>query len=520
MLRSRMRRWGTIFVALVLGACRAPDATSAPTPTVVRVVDAIDEAPLPFAVVHIAGVQTPSFTDLRGEVELALEGPVALHAAAPDHQGVVRRDARPGAPIVLALWPEAPSEEAVDSYLARLEHERRLRDDPGDPALRPEARALLLGLPTTTPEGDVGVARAALEAPPETIRIWRRSIDGASASCDGRIDVIDFDEYVRGVLPHEWIASWHEQSLRTGALAIRTYAWNWIRRGGKYDCADLDDTARSQVYGEERNARATAAVDDTLGEAITVDGMLVSGEYSAENGDPTATGVGEPLCTGRELRGHGRGVCQWGSQRWADQRGQDYRWIATHYYPSSIVEAAEAPALFDAALEAAPPALTMQSGETVEVTFTLRNTGERVWMQDAVWLATESGEASGFASAGWRDDTYATGPDSLVVDEGDSSGFTFVLTAPEVATEEERRETFRLTADGTAFGPALPLHVTIVPTSGPPPAFDTDAGAARGDAGDASGGLSGSCAATPGRGRAPAIALVVLGLFLLRRRVP
>ena len=37
--------------------------------------------------------------------------------------------------------------------------------------------------------------------------------------------MIPFDEYIAGVLPHEWIPSWHDESLRAGSLAIRTYAW-------------------------------------------------------------------------------------------------------------------------------------------------------------------------------------------------------------------------------------------------------------------------------------------------------
>jgi len=45
-------------------------------------------------------------------------------------------------------------------------------------------------------------------------------------------------------------------------------------------------------------------------------------------------GVTEPLCTGRARSGHGRGICQWGTQRWA-QDGQTWAWMTTHYYPGA-----------------------------------------------------------------------------------------------------------------------------------------------------------------------------------------
>ena len=149
------------------------------------------------------------------------------------------------------------------------------------------------------------------------------------------MDVIPLEDYVKGVVPHEWIASWHDESLRAGSIAARGYAWGWILRGGKYDCADLDDTTRSQVYREDRTERANQATDSTAGVGIIRDGMLVASEYSAENGDPTEFGVSEPLCTGREVFGHGRGMCQWGTQRWATQRGQTAEWMVEHYYPGA-----------------------------------------------------------------------------------------------------------------------------------------------------------------------------------------
>ena len=207
-------------------------------------------------------------------------------------------------------------------------------DDDYSGDLRPEAIALM----QARASGDEPLDTiAAAWQPPTTIRIWRRGIDHSTASCSGRVDVIPFEKYVKGVLPHEWIRSWHVESLRAGAIAIRTYAASWVRQGGKYTCADLDDTTASQVYKDEFFANTDAAVTSTANLYVMKNGVPINAEYSAENSNPTATGVSDPLCAGKTRFGHGRGTCQWGSQRWASQSGKSATWIIEHYYPGSTV---------------------------------------------------------------------------------------------------------------------------------------------------------------------------------------
>ena len=65
--------------------------------------------------------------------------------------------------------------------------------------------------------------------------------------------------------------------------------------------------------------------------------LPVFAEYSAENGHPTATGISDSVCAGKTRFGHGRGTCQWGSQRWASQQAKNHVWILQHYYPGSTV---------------------------------------------------------------------------------------------------------------------------------------------------------------------------------------
>jgi hypothetical protein len=227
-----------------------------------------------------------------------------------------------------------PTDEIPERWLAGVEIDEDLSGD-----LTPAALAII----EEHEEGGDGPVAHAVWQPPATIRVWRRGLDGSSASCQGRVDVLPLEHYVKGVLPHEWIRSWHGESLRAGAIAIRTYAASWVTNGGKYTCADVDDTTASQVYKDERFAVTNAAVDATAGAFVMKNGLPVFAEYSAENGNPTATGVSEPVCAGRPRNGHGRGTCQWGTQRWASQQAKTHTWIVEHYYPGSSVVRPGAP---------------------------------------------------------------------------------------------------------------------------------------------------------------------------------
>ena len=231
-----------------------------------------------------------------------------------------------------ASGPEsAPDYEQPQRWAQGQEVDEDLSGD-----LRSEARALI----SARAEGaapEVALPVGAAWQPPATIRVWRRGLDGSTASCRGRVDVIPLERYVKGVLPHEWIRSWHSESLRAGAIIIRTYAASWVASGGKYTCADLDDTTASQVYKDATFAVTNTAVDATAATYVLKNGAPVFAEYSAENGSPTATGTTDSLCAGQTRFGHGRGACQWGTHRWASQSGKSHTWIVEHYYPGAAV---------------------------------------------------------------------------------------------------------------------------------------------------------------------------------------
>ncbi len=116
---------------------------------------------------------------------------------------------------------------------------------------------------------------------PQTIRLrvpadnWRCSL-----TVPYTIEVVDFNFYLKHVLPTEWHPDtpgreWSEESYRAGAMAIKTYAWFWINRGGKWDDADLYGSVCDQAYNPEYARQATdRAVDFTWDWRLTRNGKL------------------------------------------------------------------------------------------------------------------------------------------------------------------------------------------------------------------------------------------------------
>ncbi len=115
---------------------------------------------------------------------------------------------------------------------------------------------------------------------PDTIRLritgdWRCRI-----TMPYTIEVVDFNFYIKHVLPTEWYPEtpgqeMNEEAYRAGAMAIKTYAWFWINRGGKWDDADLYGSVCDQAYNPEYARQATdRAVDFTWDWRLTRGGKL------------------------------------------------------------------------------------------------------------------------------------------------------------------------------------------------------------------------------------------------------
>ncbi|MEH7096644.1 SpoIID/LytB domain-containing protein [Neobacillus vireti] len=95
------------------------------------------------------------------------------------------------------------------------------------------------------------------------------------------INDVFMEDYVKGVVPFEMMASWNKEALKSQAVAARTYALSYLNKV-------IDDTINYQVYGGYAwHPNSTAAVDETKGEVLKSNGRLISAVFSASNGGKT-----------------------------------------------------------------------------------------------------------------------------------------------------------------------------------------------------------------------------------------
>jgi hypothetical protein len=163
---------------------------------------------------------------------------------------------------------------------------------------------------------------AATWTPPASIRVYRTGT--------GVVEVVPFKEYVKHVLPNEWIPTWAPASLRAGALAVKEYAWYWVHNGGKQVAlgADVKDNTEDQVYDPNVSYASTdSAVEATWPYALLRNGTLFQAQYCA--GSYQADPTGDCPWGGSYY------MTQWGSAYHADQ-GQTWEWIVQFYYNCAI----------------------------------------------------------------------------------------------------------------------------------------------------------------------------------------
>jgi SpoIID/LytB domain protein len=95
------------------------------------------------------------------------------------------------------------------------------------------------------------------------------------------VNSVSMENYVKGVVPNEMPASWHEEALKVQAVAARTYVMSYIHKV-------IDDTINYQVYGGKNwHPNSSQAVDGTAGEVLKHNGRLISAVFSASNGGMT-----------------------------------------------------------------------------------------------------------------------------------------------------------------------------------------------------------------------------------------
>jgi hypothetical protein len=166
--------------------------------------------------------------------------------------------------------------------------------------------------------------------PPSTIRVFR--------AATGAVETLDFRAYVKNVLSREWISSWTTESLRSGALAVKHYAWYQVLHWRGYtneagQCFDVFDSTRDQHYDPSRPTYPSmaAAVDATWSTVASKGGRVFPTYYNA--------GVANEPCG---ARANGWQMFQWGSQA-CGLAGKSAAQIMATYYTGVIVSAAPQP---------------------------------------------------------------------------------------------------------------------------------------------------------------------------------
>ena len=188
-----------------------------------------------------------------------------------------------------------------------------------------------MGAPTRAAAAGECGTYASETSPPSTIRVYR--------TATGMVDTVDFRTYVKNVLSREWISSWTTESLRSGALAVKNYAWyqvihwrGYTTSGGQ--CFDVFDSTRDQHYDPSRPTYASmaAAVDATWGTLAHRNGRIFATYYNA--------GQAYEACG---ANANGWQMFQWGTQA-CGLDGRSAAQILGIYYPGVTVSAAPPPA--------------------------------------------------------------------------------------------------------------------------------------------------------------------------------
>ena len=102
------------------------------------------------------------------------------------------------------------------------------------------------------------------------------------------INVVDREDYVKGVIPYEMSGTWPVEALAAQAVCARTY----VSRATKHSASGFDvcNTTDCQVYygrGNSTSGPSDSAVDETAGLCLYYGGKLIEAVYFSSDGGAT-----------------------------------------------------------------------------------------------------------------------------------------------------------------------------------------------------------------------------------------
>lgn len=102
------------------------------------------------------------------------------------------------------------------------------------------------------------------------------------------INVVDLEDYVKGVVPYEMNGNWPLAALEAQAVCARTFACRTTKHQSAYGF-DVCASTCCQVYNGTNTATELSdeAVDNTAGECLYYDGELIEAVYHSSNGGAT-----------------------------------------------------------------------------------------------------------------------------------------------------------------------------------------------------------------------------------------
>lgn len=349
---------------------------------------------------------------------------VGQHVLVTDQQGTIPPTAVPlqGSSMVVDVVVRAPgfAEWRYDGVKLSVTHKVTLQ-------------VVLGSQPTIIQPRDTGGGAANLsDGPPDYINVGRTF----STSCVypptnvQRVDRIPFMDYVRNVLPNEWVTSWPTASLDAGTVAISQYAWSvafvqrkWTRYNYPFDV--LDSTC-DQVYKDRDPGRNYSATDAVIGR--------VWGTVLLRNGAlfPTFYRAYDSQC-GTNLDCMG----QYGSRDRANL-GENGLQILQHYYSrrGAFVALATAPTQRALLLRRSPD-IVVWPGRSQTLTVCLRNAGTAAWQQGLTELGVvdpadpdNTAYSSPLADPTWHSSQRPATLAQSNVALGRNGSWSFTISAP------------------------------------------------------------------------------------------
>ncbi|MGH2451733.1 MAG: SpoIID/LytB domain-containing protein [Candidatus Limnocylindria bacterium] len=124
------------------------------------------------------------------------------------------------------------------------------------------------------------------------------------------INVVNYDDYTRGVIPLEMPHTWHPEAIKAQAYAARTYAFSSYK--GSARDFDVHDDQSDQCYGGTtvEQASTSAAVDATAGVVIAYEGKAIRAYFASSNGGYS---LSDGCWAGGQVQSGGTWVCGPGS---------------------------------------------------------------------------------------------------------------------------------------------------------------------------------------------------------------